>query len=133
MRLFCFLCRLSEAETLCENKEYDKAVNKLSRAIALQPLNSDLFEKRAEVYVTLGHYELAIANLQKVHSLKEDTGPVFERLGEVHCLHGEDLYKKEMYAQALEVYEQAAQFRPRDKSVVMQRSSINLLCIAQLT
>ncbi len=106
---------------MCENNEYSKAVNKLSRAIALQPLNSDLFERRAEVYVTLRNYDLAIANLQKILSLKEDNEAVFKRLGQVHCLHGEALYDEGRYGQALEVYEQAAQYRHGDKSIIMKR------------
>ena len=45
-----------------------------------------------------------------------------ERLGVVHCQYGEALFGEGRYSQALMIYEQAAQYRPEDKEVVMKRS-----------
>ena len=114
--------RLEEAESLCDSGEPSKAITKLTRAIALQNQNPDLFEKRAEAYILVKNFELAIANFQKALALREEDSVMVERLGVVHCQYGEALYGEGRYSQALMIYEQAAQYRPEDKEVVMKRS-----------
>ncbi len=113
--------RLAEAQTLCDDGECNKAVAKLSRAIVLQPLNSDLFEKRAEVYLILRNYDLAIVNFQKVLSLRTKDDAIFDRIGQVYWVHGEELYAEGKYRHALEVYEQVAGYRPDDRNIVMRK------------
>lgn len=116
------ILRLNEAMILCKRGDPGLAVTKLTRAIALQPQNPDLFKLRAEAYVLLRNYEPAIVNFQKVVALKSDEdGLITERLGIVHCEYGEALYADEKYCQALKIFEKAMEYRPDDKNVVMRR------------
>ena len=126
--MLLFTGRLKEAGSLCDSGEPSKAIARLTRAIALQNQNPDLFEKRAEAYVLVKNFELAIANFQKVLALRVEDPGIVERLGVVHCRYGEALYSEGRYSQALMIYEQAAQYRPEDKEVVMKRSGCSRYC-----
>lgn len=120
-RIFLNL-RLKEARSLHESGESQKAVAKLTRAIALEPRNPDLFKLRAEAYFSLSEYHSSIINFQKVISLQPSAeGEVIERLACVHYEYGAWLYDNGQYARALEMFEKTSEYQPDNKEPVMRR------------
>ena len=94
----------------------------MTRAIALQPKNSDLFELRAEAHFSLKEYHSSIINFQKVISLKPSVeAEITERLACVHHEYGTWLYDSGKYSQALEMFEKTSEYQPDNKEPVMRR------------
>ena len=113
---------MKEARDLHESGDFQKAVTKLTRAIALEPRNPDLFKLRAEAYFSLSEYHPAIINFQKVISLQPSVeGEVIERLACVHYEYGAWLYDNGQYARALEMFEKTSEYQPHNKEPVMRR------------
>ena len=105
-----------------EAGDHRRAVAKLTRAIALQPRNPDLFELRAEVHYSLKEYHFSIINFQKVISLKPSVErEITERLACVHHEYGTWLYDGGKFSLALEMFERTSEYQPDNKEPVMRR------------
>ena len=105
-----------------ESGESRKAVAKLTRAIALEPRNPDLFKLRAEAYFSLKEYYSSIINFRKVIALQPSVEKeITERLACVHYEYGTWLYDNGQYAQALEMFEKTSEYQPENKEPVMRR------------
>ena len=114
--------RLKEAHSLHESGDSQRAVAKLTRAIALQPRNPDLFRLRAEAYFSLKEYHSSIINFQKVVALKPSVEvEITERLACVHFDYGAWLYNCGKFAQALEMFEKTSEYQPENREPVMRR------------
>ena len=113
---------MREARRLHESGDSQKAVAKLTRAIALEPRNPELFQLRAEAYFSLKDYYSSIINFQKVISLEPDTeDEIVERLACVHYEYGTWLYDSGQFAQALEMFEKTSEYQPENKEPIMRR------------
>ena len=114
--------RLKEACSLHESGDSQQAVAKLTRAIALQPRNPDLFRLRAEAYFSLKDYHSSIINFQKVVALKPSMEvELTKRLACVHFEYGVWLYDCGKFAQALEMFEKTSEYQPENREPVMRR------------
>eukprot|EP00731_Ephydatia_muelleri_P024858 Em0016g1129a len=94
------------------------AVIKLTRAIALQPKNAELFRQRAEAYEALFDYHPAILNFRKALLL----GPLNKealtfRLAEVYCAYGERLCEGNSTYRALEMFKMALEYQPHNREI----------------
>ena len=116
------ICRLKEAFSLHESGDHQRAVVRLTRAIALQPTNPDLFKLRAEAYFSLKEYHSSIINFQKVIALTPSSEEeITERLACVHFEYGAWLYNSGKFSQALEMFEKTSDYQPENKEPVMRR------------
>ena len=105
-----------------ESGDSQKAVAKLTRAIALQPRNPDLFKLRAEVHFSLREYYSSIINFQKVIALQPSIErEIIERLACVYYEYGTWLYDSGQFAQALEMFEKTSEYQPDNKEPIMRR------------
>ena len=103
-----------------ESGDFQKAVAKLTRAIALEPRNPDLFKLRAEAYFSLKEYYSSIINFQKVIALQPSIEEeITERLACVHYEYGMWLYDNGQYAQALEMFEKTSEYQLDNKEPIM--------------
>ena len=113
---------MKEACSLHESGDSQRAVAKLTRAIALQPRNPELFKLRAEAYFSLKEYHSSIINFQKVVALKPSIeAEITERLACVHFEYGTWLYDTGKFAQALEKFEKTSEYQPENKEPMMRR------------
>ena len=97
-------------------------MRKLTRAIALQPRNAELFKQRAEAYTLLRDYHSAILNFHKVLSLSpSEQDVIHERLADVNFSFGEVLYEQGKYSQAIQSFENVCKYRQEDRDTVMKR------------
>ena len=94
----------------------------MTRAIALQPNNPDLFKIRAEANVSLSNYHAAIINFKKVIRLRKDEeATINKRLAVVYYNYGMTLLAEKNYAEAVDFLEFAAYYDPGNKEVVFKR------------
>ena len=113
---------MNEAHTLHGSGDDKRAVARLTRAIALQPRNPDLFQLRAEAFFSLKEYHSSIINFQKVIALKPSVeDEITERLACVHFEYGAWLYDNGKFTQALEMFEKTSEYQPENKEPVMRR------------
>ena len=117
------ILRLQEVSELLKSNPRG-AVIKLTRAIALQPKNAELFRQRAEAYEALFDYHPAILNFRKALLL----GPLNKealtfRLAEVYCAYGERLCEGKQHLQALEMFKMALEYQPHNREYALKRYS----------
>ena len=112
--------------TLHQGGDPKQAVAKLTRAIVLDSRNAELFKQRAEAFVSLGDYHMAIVNFRKVLSLSpSEEEEITGRLATVYHLHGEALVEQQQHDQALEMFRMASDHRPEEKMYTMRRLSLS--------
>ena len=111
----------------------EHAVARLSRAISLRQDDPNLFRERAEASVLAKDYRMAIINFRKVISLRESQREAMEkRLGEVCYKHGTELVAEEKYKEALEMFDDAIGYDPKNKDISTRRCGfplIHTLCL----
>ena len=108
---------------LRENNKPQLAISRLTRAIALQPTNPQLFQERAEVYLDLKDYESAIPNFRKAMSLAPGKREeLSSRLAGVYFLYGQALSTEHHKDdRALEMFTRASECNPDVKEYTMRK------------
>ncbi|KAJ3197639.1 DnaJ sub C member 3 [Irineochytrium annulatum] len=74
---------------LLERKDYEPAIETLTRLISVCPLLSELRLKRAECYLQLGDKEMAIGDMSRAAKIQPDSTDVLYRLGTLRLSIGE--------------------------------------------
>ena len=98
------------------------AVIKLTRAIALQPHNAELFRQRAEAYEALRDHQSALLNFRKALLLgPPDKDALTVRMAEVYCAYGESLCEGQQHVQALEMFKMALEYQPHNREYALKR------------
>lgn len=117
----CTILRLQEVAELLKNNPRG-AVIKLTRAIALQPNNAELFRQRAEAYEALSDYYPAILNFRKALFLRpENKDTLTFKLAQVCCAYGEHLCEEKQHLQALEMFKMALEYQPHNGEYALKR------------
>ena len=99
------LARILDANAVGEDDPV-KAISRLTKAIALDKDNSYLYELRAKLYLSLGDFPSAIANLRRALSLVEQQqagDPLRLLLRSVYFVYVQTLYDLGCYQEAMEV------------------------------
>jgi len=88
-----------------EQRKYSEALASFTKAIELDPNNSELLNNRGNVYKYMCRWESAIADLRQAIEMQNDYAQAYSNLGNVY---------KEMgaFQQALEEYQHAIQLQP---------------------
>lgn len=111
-----------EAKELCDEGQAGAAVRKLSRAIALEPNNPELFRHRAEALTLAGDYRTAAANFNKVISMREEAkAAMHKRLSVVYHKYGMVLVSQKKHEKAAEMFENATGYDSDNKEAVTRR------------
>lgn len=110
------------ADRALEERDYTHSVAVLSRAMALEPHNPELFKKRADAYFQLEDYTAAIANYKKAISLapSEATG-LASRMADAYFKSGKVLCTQNKLEDGLEAFTRASQLNPEDQECTLQR------------
>lgn len=109
-----FLCSCSEksetavdwinkADTLWHGGKYtepQKAIEYLSKAIELQPDNSDIYNRRGSIYLTIGQNQLAINDFDKAIRLNPANAEYYNNRGSIYEKTGR-------YQQAIKDFDEA--------------------------
>ena len=117
-----FVLRITAANRALEEGDYTHCIAVLSRAMALEPHNPELFKKRADAYIQLKDYASAIANYQKTISLapSEATG-LASRMADAYFKSGKILCAQGNLEAGLEAFTMAAQLLPQEQEYTLQR------------
>lgn len=110
------------ADRALEEGDYTHCVAVLSRAMALEPHNPELFKKRADAYIQLKDYSSAIANYQKTISLapSQATG-LASCMADAYFKSGKALCEQSNLEASLEAFTKAAELLPEEQEYTLQR------------
>jgi superkiller protein 3 len=95
----------SEGTKLMLEKEYQKAILFLKKAIELNPEFSEAYYNLGLSYERLGEYKDSIKSLNKAITLSPDDANAYYALGYVY-------YQKKKYKKAVEAFEHSARLKP---------------------
>ena len=119
------ILRLQEAAGLLTSNPQG-AITKLTRAIALQPHNAELFRQRAEAYEALHDHHSAILNFRKALILgPPNKDALAVRMAEVYCTYGERLCEEQQHVLALEMFMKALEHQPHNREYALKRYQIS--------
>uniref|UniRef100_A0A3B4UIJ4 Tetratricopeptide repeat domain 16 n=1 Tax=Seriola dumerili TaxID=41447 RepID=A0A3B4UIJ4_SERDU len=90
--------------------QYEKAVICFSRAITLQPEQTQLYVSQAEAYLQLCDFQSAAACYKKAWLL--EPGAFRDRLAFIYYLQGQCLFDRRLFLEALEAFTKAAEVKP---------------------
>ncbi|KAG7232420.1 hypothetical protein INR49_008883 [Caranx melampygus] len=93
-----------------EKFQYEKAVICFSRAITLQPEQTQLYVSQAEAYLQLCDFQSAAACYKKAWLL--EPGAFRDRLAFIYYLQGQCLFDRRLFPEALEAFSKAAEVKP---------------------
>lgn len=113
---------LAEAKALCDEGKPELAVRRLTRAIALNPSDPELFRLRGEASVLARDFHTAIINFKKVITMHEDErASMCKRLSVVYYQYGMALFNENRHGEAADMFENAANYDPENKEAVTKR------------
>lgn len=113
---------LAAAKILCDEEKPELAVRRLTRAIALNPADPELFRLRGEACVLARDYHTAIINLKKVITMREGERTVMcKRLSVVYYQYGMALATDSRHRQAADMFKNSADYDPDNKEAVTKR------------
>lgn len=87
-------------------RDYDRAINDYSRAIELDPQNSELFDNRCWTYATVNKLQDALKDCRESLRLRPNFAPSVDTLGFVYLKLGQ-------YDRAVATYSSALQLDPK--------------------
>ncbi|XP_026177903.1 tetratricopeptide repeat protein 16 isoform X2 [Mastacembelus armatus] len=90
--------------------QYEKAVICFSRAITLQPEQTQLYVSQAEAYLQLCDFQSAAACYKRAWLL--EPGAFSDRLAFIYYLQGQCLYDRGLFLDALKAFGKAAEVKP---------------------
>ncbi|XP_074526579.1 tetratricopeptide repeat protein 16-like [Halichoeres trimaculatus] len=97
-------------EEAMEKSQYEKAVICFSKAITLQPDETELHVSQAEAYLQLCDFQSAAACYQRAWRLEPE---VFrDRLAFIYYLQGQCLFDRGLFFEALAAFSKAAEVKP---------------------
>ena len=113
---------MEKAYQACEDGDHARCISTLSRAIALEPRNAELFKRRADACVAFGDYHSAILNYKRTIILNpaEEAGLV-PRMADAFFQSGKQLRAEEDFVGALEAFSKASECRPGEREYTLQR------------
>ncbi|XP_072521005.1 tetratricopeptide repeat protein 16 [Salminus brasiliensis] len=94
---------------------FERAVSCFSKAITLQPEQTQLYVQRAEVYLQLCDFKSASLDYKHACYLEPQTEAYFHRLAFVYYMQGQCLCDQGMILEALESFAKAAELKPNYK------------------
>ncbi|XP_066511003.1 tetratricopeptide repeat protein 16-like [Hoplias malabaricus] len=103
--------------------KFEKAVICFSKAITLQPKQTQLYVERAEVYLQLCDFKSAALDYKHACYLKPQTMAYCHRLAFIYYLQGQCLSDQGMFLEALESFAKAAELKPKFKPYRMRSLS----------
>lgn len=98
---------IDKAKNYIDEKEYEKAIDFLDKAIVLYPKNSQLYGLRANSYAELNQYEKAVEDYTKAINL--DSQRPYS-----YALRGASYYYLNQYEKAVEDYTKAINLYPQE-------------------
>ncbi|XP_029365838.1 tetratricopeptide repeat protein 16-like [Echeneis naucrates] len=106
-----------------ETFQYERAVICFSKAITLQPDQTQLYVGQAEAYLQLCDFQSALVCYRKASVL--EPRPYRDRLAVIFYLQGQHLLDRCHFAEALEAFSQAAQLKPGCRAYTVR----SLVCL----
>ncbi|XP_034451318.1 tetratricopeptide repeat protein 16-like [Hippoglossus hippoglossus] len=114
----------SKGEEAMRKRQYEKAVVCFSKAVTLQPEQTQLFVAQAESYLQLCDFQSAAACFKKAELL--EPGAFSSRLAFIYYLQGQCLFDRALFPEALESFSRAAELKPGCRVYAARR----LACLA---
>nr|XP_055056720.1 tetratricopeptide repeat protein 16 isoform X3 [Misgurnus anguillicaudatus] len=108
--------------------QFEKAVCCFSKAILLQPQQTQVYVKRAEAYLQQCDFQSAALDYRHACMLEPQTEVYCQRLAFIYYLQGQCLYDLGMFLEALEAFTRAAEIRPAFQLYHMR----SLACLSAL-
>ncbi|XP_036454650.1 tetratricopeptide repeat protein 16 [Colossoma macropomum] len=108
--------------------QFERAVSCFSKAITLQPDQTQLYVERAEVYLQLCDFNSAALDYKHACYLEPQTKTHFHRLAFIYYLKGQCLCDQGMFLDALESFAKATELKPNFKPYHMR----SLACLSAL-
>ncbi|XP_026199471.1 tetratricopeptide repeat protein 16 isoform X2 [Anabas testudineus] len=90
--------------------QYEKAVICFSKAITLQPEQTQLYVSQGEAYLQLCDFQSAAACYKRASNL--EPGSFTDRLAFIYYLQGQCLFDRGLFLDALEAFSKAAEVKP---------------------
>ena len=123
----CFHRTVKADEALREG-DYRRCISILSRAIALDPHNPELFRTRAEAHFQLSDYPAAVANYRKTVSLSpSEAAGLAPRMADAYYKNGCGLRNRNDVTSALEAFTKASELCPNEREYIMQRYVVGVV------
>ncbi|XP_069379377.1 tetratricopeptide repeat protein 16 isoform X2 [Paralichthys olivaceus] len=114
----------SNGEEAMRTCQYEKAVICFSKAVTLQPEQTQMFVAQAESYLQLCDFQSAAACYKKAELL--EPGAFSRRLALIYYLQGQCLFDRTLFPEALEAFSRAAELKPGCRVFAARR----LACLA---
>ncbi|XP_056313142.1 tetratricopeptide repeat protein 16 [Danio aesculapii] len=111
-----------------EQSQFDNAVSCFSKAILLQPHQTELYVQRAEAYLQLCDFQSAALDYKHARRLEPQTEAYHQRLAFIHYLQGQCLFDLGKFLEALESFTKAAELKPDFQPYHMR----SLACLSAL-
>ncbi|XP_037387465.1 tetratricopeptide repeat protein 16 [Pygocentrus nattereri] len=108
--------------------QFERAVSCFSKAITLQPDQTQFYVERAEVYLQLCDFNSAALDYKHACYLEPQTKTHFHRLAFIYYLQGQCLCDQGMFLDALESFAKATELKPNFKPYHMR----SLACLTAL-
>lgn len=105
---------IEQGDTHFENREYEQALEKYNRAIALDADNPVAYTGRGRIYVAQEEYQQAIEDYASAIEIDTMYAPAYSNRGVAH-------YNLGQYEQSLEDYNRAIQLDPNDAIAFSRR------------
>ena len=112
---------VNAAKLLISQQQNDEAESLLTKSISLDPRDPDALAVLANLDLSTGRLDDAIANAQKVHSLPHPNLPA------AHLIAAIALEKKALYPEAAAEYRQFLQEAPTSKSADRVRAQLDAI------
>ncbi|XP_072243345.1 tetratricopeptide repeat protein 16-like [Leuresthes tenuis] len=97
-----------------EQFQYEKAIICFSKAIFLQPEQTELYVSQGEVYLQLCDFQSAAACYKQASALQP--GAFNDRLGFIYYLQGQCLFDQGLFLEAQKAFSRAIEMKPESKA-----------------
>ncbi|XP_062873774.1 tetratricopeptide repeat protein 16 isoform X2 [Trichomycterus rosablanca] len=108
--------------------QYERAVTCFTKAIMLQPKQTQLYLERAEAYIQLCDFKSAALDYKHVCNMEPQITAYLHRLAFIYYLQGQCCFDQGMFLEALTSFTKAAELRPNFQPYHMRR----LACLSAL-
>ncbi|KAM4577069.1 tetratricopeptide repeat protein 16-like [Odontesthes bonariensis] len=97
-----------------EKLQYERAIVCFSKAIFLQPEQTELYVSQGEVYLQLCDFQSAAACYKQASALQP--GAFNDRLGFIYYLQGQCLFDRGLFLEALKAFSRAVEMKPESEA-----------------
>lgn len=114
----------AEGNKFLQSKDFDKAIEKYTAAIGLDPSNHVFYSNRSAAYLSKGDASKALEDSQKCINAKPDWPKGYSRKGAaLHALHS--------YEEAINAYNKGLEIAPNDANLKKGRQSVEHILMQQ--